>query len=65
MVATKAPDGAAAISPWREPWELETNKTQAPDGATANEAEKRFDTCCHPIRGFPFLPIKPPVNTGG
>ena len=52
MALTLAPDGAAAISPWREPWELKPKETQAPDGAAANEAEKRSDTRCHPIRGF-------------
>ena len=38
MALTLAPRGVAACSPWCKPWELEPSKTQAPDGATANEA---------------------------
>ena len=32
MALTLAPRGVAACSPWCKPWELEPNKTQAPDG---------------------------------
>ena len=54
MALTKAPDEAAAISPWREPWELETNKTQAPDGATANEAENVLTLAATPSGVLPY-----------
>ena len=37
MALTLAPRGVAAYSPWCKPWELEPNKTKAPDGAAANE----------------------------
>ena len=60
-----APDGAAAISPWREPWELKPNETQAPDGATANEAKKVLTLAATPSGVLYFSLNHPPVNTGG
>ena len=65
MALTLAPDGAVAISPWREPWELKLNETQAPDGATVNRAENVSTLAVTSSGFFIFLPIKPPVNAKG
>ena len=39
MALILAPRGVTACSPWRKPWELEPNETQAPDGNAVTDFE--------------------------
>ena len=64
MVLTKAPDGAAAISPWREQWELETNKTQARRGRQQMKLKNVLTLAATPSGVFPYSRSNPQLHRG-